>query len=47
MLYLLLFPSKVFGTLSKENEVNMEVLQEESDFDHLKAQQAAKRARLA
>jgi hypothetical protein len=44
---LLLFQSEIFGTLSKENEVDMQVLQEESDFGRLKAQRAAKRARLA
>jgi hypothetical protein len=37
--------SEVFGTLSNENEA--EALPEESDFDRLKAQRAAKRARLA
>ena len=39
------FQSEVFGTLSNENEVDD--LPEESDFDRLKAQRAAKRSQLA
>lgn len=39
------FQREVFGTLSNEKEA--ENLPEESDFDRLKAQRAAKRAQLA
>lgn len=41
------FQSEVFGTLSSSNENDADDLPEESDFDRLKAQRAAKRARLA
>lgn len=40
------YDNEVFGTLSNENELDSEALQEESDFDRVKAQRAAKRAPL-
>ena len=39
--------SEVFGMPSNENGENPEALQEDTDFDRVKAQRAAKRARLA
>ena len=41
------FQSEVFGTLSNKNGENLEAPQEATDFDRVKAQRAAKRARLA
>lgn len=46
ILLFITFQSEVFGTLSSENEAQA-ALPEESDFNRLKAQRAAKRARLA